>query len=122
MLQRPDAAVRLQAFNPEFSMELTFGRNNQGFAVIALPQTGGQKPVVVSLHLGQRNALSHCLKMQQHSGQIKFVVRPVRLNGLTLLEAPPQTPPPPRRCKKRLPRWCTTKHHDRAPAQPGHKT
>ena len=103
-------------------MELTFGRNNQGFAVIALPQTGGQKPVVVSLHLGQRNALSHCLKMQQHSGQIKFVVRPVRLNGLTLLEAPPQIPAPASRWKNLLPSKWRRNKNDRAPAQPGHKT
>lgn len=106
-------------------MELTFGRNNQGFAVIALSLTGEQKPVVVSIHLGQRNALSHCLKMQRHSGQIKFVVRPVHLNGIQLLETPPRVPGPARsgrRWRSLLPnRWRKDKN-DHAPAHPGHKT
>lgn len=63
-----------------------FGRNNIGYAVIAIQLNNPSEQVVVSLHLGEKNAHNHRLQMQSRSSQIKFVVRRVKIGGVEVLD------------------------------------
>lgn len=64
------------------TQDLTFGRENIAYAVLALHSDAiNEQPAVVSLHLGAKMAYNHMQQMQRHSRHVQFVVRRVRING-----------------------------------------
>lgn len=66
---------------------LQFGRENTGFAVLAMnTSTPQEQPVVVSVFLGEKYAMNYMIQMQSQNKNknIVFFVREVQITGISL--------------------------------------